>query len=106
MIYNKDDILSRSQLLYKQIKNIMSDHNVFMAGKWLKEAENVWNISCHEGIGRCLLVFYYEKATEGVVGAHQRAQEIYHELELIPNRDSNTQEMLEATRKLLYSDKC
>lgn len=106
MIYNKDDILSRTQILYKQIKNIMSDHNVFMAGKWLKEAENIWNISFHEGIGRCLLVFYYEKATEGVAGAHQRAQEIYHELELIPNCDSNTQEMLEATRKLLYSDKC
>lgn len=83
----------------------MRDHNVFMDGKWLKEAENVWKNSYHEGIGRCLLVFYYEKAVEGGACAHQRAQEIHHELELISNRDSNTQEMLEATRKLLYSDK-
>lgn len=105
MIYDKDDILSKSQILYKQIKCIMNDHNVFMDGKWLKEAENVWKISYHEGIGRCLLLFYYEKASEGVIGAHQRAQEIYHELELISNHDSNTQAMLEATRKLLYFDK-
>lgn len=105
MIYKKEDILARSQILYKQIKNIMNNHEIFMAGKWLEEAEFAWKISFHEGIGRCLLVYYYEKATEGVIGAHQRAQEIYHELELISNSDSNTQEMLEVTRKLLYFDK-
>lgn len=104
MIYDKTDVLTRSQIIYKDIKNIMKDHDLFMAGKWLKEAENVWKISYHEGIGRCLLVFYYEKAVEGIGGAQQRAQEIHHELELISNCDSNTQEMLDATRKLLYSD--
>ncbi len=103
MIYDKDDNINRSEILYRQIKNIMKDHAVFMAGNWLNEAETVWKISYHEGIGRCLLVFYYEKATEGVVGAYQQAQEIYHKLERISNRDANTQAMLEATRKLLYS---
>lgn len=104
MIYDKGYILSRSQILYQQIKNIMNDYNVFMDGKWLEEAENIWKITYHEGIGRCLLVFYYEKATKGVAGAHQRVQEIHHRMELNSNRDSNTKELIEETKKLLYSD--
>lgn len=105
MIYEKEDNTSDSFIMYKQIKNIMGDHDIFMGGKWLKEAEDIWRDSCHEGIGRCLLVFYCEKASEGVVAAHQRAKEIYHDLERISNYDSNTKKMLEATRGLLYFDK-
>ena len=69
MIYEKDDMVDNPQTLYKQIKNIMNDHGVFMAGKWLKEAETVWKASGHEGIGRCLLMFYCEKASNGIVRA-------------------------------------
>ncbi len=104
MIYNKDNIINEPQIMYKQIKNIMKDHSIFMSGKWLKEAEAIWKTSYHEGIGRCLLVFYYEKAVEGVISARQQAKEIYHDLERIPNHDSNTQDMLEATKRLLYFD--
>ena len=102
MIYEKDDMVDNPQTLYKQIKNIMNDHGVFMAGKWLKEAETVWKASGHEGIGRCLLMFYCEKASNGIVSAHQQAQEIYCALSQIPNHDANTQEMLELTRKLIF----
>ncbi|GFI04575.1 hypothetical protein IMSAGC005_03427 [Lachnospiraceae bacterium] len=104
MIYSKENITNESLNMYRQIKSIMENHDIFMSGKWLKEAESIWKTSYHEGIGRCLLVFYYEKATEGVISAYRRAQEIYHELERISSGDSNTQKMLEATKGLLHSD--
>lgn len=104
MIYSKENITNESLHMYRQIKSIMENHDIFMSGKWLKEAESIWKTSYHEGIGRCLLVFYYEKAAEGVISAYRRAQEIYHELERISSGDSNTQKMLEATKGLLHSD--
>lgn len=100
MVY--DNTIDRSQIVYKKIKNIMKNRNIFMAGEWLKEAETIWKESYYEGIGRCLLLFYYEKATEGVISAYQQAQEIYRELEQISDIDSNTQKMLEATKRLLF----
>lgn len=103
MLCDKADITNSSQILYKQIKNTLNDHNVFMAGKWLNEAEAAWKISYHEGIGRCLLLFYYEKAAKGEVIAFQRAKELHQELERNSNRDTNTQKMLEATKSLFYS---
>lgn len=102
MIYKKDIVVNKTQPLYEQIKNIMNDHSVFMAGKWVKEAENVWKASGHEGIGRCLLMFYCEKASNGNVSAYQQAQEIHRALSQIPNHDANTQEMLEITRRLIF----
>lgn len=102
MIYDKDDIVNKPQTMYKQLKQIMNQHDVFMAGEWLKDAEAVWSASGHEGIGRCLLVYYCEKASKGVVSAHQQAQKIYCALSKIPSCDANTQEMLEATRKLIF----
>lgn len=102
MIYDKDDIVHKPQTMYKQLKQIMNKHDVFMAGEWLKEAETVWNASGHEGIGRCLLVYYCEKASKGVISAQQQAQKIHRALSQVPSRDANTQEMLEATRKLIF----
>lgn len=102
MIYNREDTLDESQSVYWQIKNIMGNYDVFMDGKWLKEAEITWRSSYHEGIGRCLLAFYCEKVIRGVAGARYRAQEIYQELEQISNCDTNTQKMLKATKRLLY----
>lgn len=103
MIYEKDDIVNKTQTLYEQIKNMINDHSIFMAGEWLKEAKAIWNASGHEGIGRCLLIFYSEKAFNGIVSAHQQAQEIHRALSQIPKHDADTQTLLELTRKLIHS---
>lgn len=104
MIYDKHDILNRAQILYMQIKNIMNDYDTFIDGRWVKKAEILWKISCHEGLGRCLLLFYYEKINEGVVSARQQGKKIHYKLEQISEHDSRTQVMLEVTRKLVYSN--
>lgn|GEM_PF-2283767 len=103
MLYDNKSIVDGAQILYKQVKNLMNNYEIFMNGKWVEEAENIWQTNHHEGIGKCLLVYYCEKANEGVVNAHQRGQEIYYALMMIPDCDFNTQKMLDATRKLLFS---
>lgn len=105
MVYDSGVCVEEGNILYGQIKSIMDEHKTFMCGNWVREAENIWKANRHEGIGRCLLLFYFEKAEEGAMGACERAKEIYHELGRIPNQDINTQKMLEATESLLLSDK-
>ena len=103
MLYEKEED-NQSQILYESVKNILSDHGSFMSGIWVDEAETSWRKSDHEGLGRCLLLFYFEKATAGVADAFVHAKEIHQKLEQIPNKDPNTNSMLDATRNLLYSE--
>lgn len=104
MIFEEKDIVDKSQLVYGQIRSIIKDHNTFMAGNWVKEAEIIWKTGYHEGIGRCLLLFYCEGIVTGGDKEYQRAREIYCELEKLSSHDNNTQKILEVTRSLLYSD--
>lgn len=104
MIYDNSDPANEAQTVYEKIKKIMVDHSLFMSGEWVTEAERIWLMHYHEGIGRCLLLYYYERTDQGIAGAYQRVQELYHGLEQISNREPNTNEMLEAIKTRLYFD--
>lgn len=95
MLYNKEYKDNTAQELYLKIEKLKSDYNIFISGKWVSEAEHIWRISQHEGIGRILLLYYCDLANQGVDRAKQQAQKIYLQLMNIQNRDVNTQKMLD-----------
>lgn len=103
MLYNKKNRSDEALALYKHIKRIMENDNyeLFIAGNWVPDAEKIWEFTCDEEIGRCLLVFYCIMANKGVSSARKRGQEIFHKLEKNTDKDSKTQKMIENARVLL-----
>ena len=76
--------------------------NKFMKGEWVNEAELIWKVDHNEVIGRSLLLFYYNKASEGIFEMIWQAQKIFHELEQLSNCEQKTQQMLHEMKKLLF----
>jgi len=90
---------NRAERLYEEVKLLVDDSHLFLMGNWVDEAEGIWQVCHHEGIGRCLLLFYCEKAFRGDARAHMRAEEIYQVLVSIPYCDTSTQKMLTAIKE-------
>lgn len=101
MIYEHNNVESRTQELYEYIKEITKNYSLFMKGKWVEEAEEIWKTEKHEGIGRCLFTFYVEQTVHGEQRAYQRAREIYRQLIGISNCENKTKILLEEAKSKL-----
>lgn len=51
-----------AEYAYMHIKDMLTDYGTFIKGQWVEKALEIWKTTHHEGIGRCLLIFYLERA--------------------------------------------
>lgn len=65
MLTESAETQNDAETTYAFIKDTLSDYKTFINGHWVKEALRIWEATHHEGIGRCLLIFYIEREMKG-----------------------------------------
>ena len=80
---------------YNERKRLaMSDFDAFKRGMWVPEARAIFEGLGYEGVGRCLLLYYIEKAKTGDSYAKECVKEMCEALKRTGCNDKNTKKMI------------
>ncbi len=81
--------------LYNYYKYLASNKKEdFIKGDWSIEAEEIWNYTLNEGLGRTLMIYYIMKVDLGDKECMRKLQAIYHKLTSSSKLDLSTQNIL------------
>ncbi len=95
--FYQNPYLERLHTYYKYLAN--NNKAEFIKGDWVEEAEDVWQYTGNENIGRCLMVYYIMKADSGDRDAVYQLQHMYKKYFCIDKLDESTQNLLKIIRE-------
>lgn len=99
--FYKNTYLSR---LYKQYKYLIQNNlEDFTSGYWVSEAEEMWQYTYDEDIGRILMIYYTMQASQTEnKDALCRLRLFYDKYHLLEGLSTRTQNVLKQIRKIIY----